>query len=157
MSTEPQTNQINQAVEPNTSVVLYDGHCKFCIGQVANLRRIDIFHRLCFVSLHEPMVSKLYPDLTHEQLMEQMWVISPSGKRYGGAYALRYLTRLLAILWPLAPMMHIPGLMPLWSWGYRAIANRRYQIAGRNCPEGTCSLHATGPKSKAAPEAKPFQ
>jgi hypothetical protein len=39
-------------------------------------------------------------------------------------------------------MMHIPGLMPLWSYLYRAVAKRRYQIAGRDCSEGTCSIHA---------------
>ena len=130
------------AIEKNKSVVLYDGHCNFCTAQVANLRRFDVFHRLEFVSLHEPAVAKLYPDLTHEQLMEQMWVIAPNGKRYAGAYSFRYLSCLLPMFWPLAPMLHFPGLMPLWSYLYREVAKRRYQIAGRNCDEGTCSIHA---------------
>ncbi|MFM8262503.1 MAG: thiol-disulfide oxidoreductase DCC family protein [Pirellula sp.] len=130
------------AIEKNKSVVLYDGHCNFCTAQVANLRRFDVFHRLEFVSLHEPAVAKLYPDLTHEQLMEQMWVIAPNGKRYAGAYSFRYLSCLLPMFWPLAPMLHFPGLMPLWSYLYREVAKRRYRIAGRNCDEGTCSIHA---------------
>ncbi|MFM7974458.1 MAG: thiol-disulfide oxidoreductase DCC family protein [Pirellula sp.] len=130
------------AIEKNKSVVLYDGHCNFCIAQVANLRRFDVFHRLEFVSLHEPAVAKLYPDLTHEQLMEQMWVIAPNGKRYAGAYSFRYLSCLLPMFWPLAPMLHFPGLMPLWSYLYKEVAKRRYRIAGRNCDEGTCSIHA---------------
>lgn len=129
-------------IDKNKSVVLYDGHCNFCTAQVANLRRFDVFHRLEFVSLHEPSVSKLYPDLTHEQLMEQMWVIAPSGKRYAGAYSFRYLSCLLPMFWPLAPMLHFPGLMPLWSYLYREVAKRRYRIAGHNCDEGTCSIHA---------------
>ncbi|MFM8573121.1 MAG: thiol-disulfide oxidoreductase DCC family protein [Pirellula sp.] len=124
------------------TVVLFDGQCKFCAGQVANLRRIDLFGSLKFLSLHDPIVAEAYPDLTYEQLMEQMWVIAPSGKRFAGAYSLRYLSRLLPMLWPIAPALHFPGLMPVWTWLYQAIAKRRYQIAGRSCSEGTCSLHA---------------
>lgn len=122
-------------------VVLYDGECKFCIGQIAHLRRWDTRGRLRFVSLHEPQVATDYPDLSHDQLMEQMWVVDSRGGRHGGAYALRYLSRALPWLWPLAPMLHFPGMMPVWSWMYRKIANRRYQIAGRHCDDGTCSLH----------------
>ena len=87
--------------EPKASsqaVVLYDGQCRFCIGQIANLRRLDFFHRLRFVSLHEASVALEYPDLSHEQLMEQMWLVTPKGDRYAGAYALRYLTRFLPAL-----------------------------------------------------------
>ena len=127
--------------EANQATVLYDGHCKFCLSQIKNLRRLDLTKHLRFVSLHDPEVSKLYPDLSYEQLMEQMWVVSPKGNRYGGAYALRYLSRSLPLLWPIAPAMHFPGLMPLWSRLYHWVAERRYQIAGRNCSEGTCSLH----------------
>ena len=135
--------------EPKASsqaVVLYDGQCRFCIGQISNLRRLDLFHRLRFVSLHEACVAQDYPDLSHEQLMEQMWLVTPKGDRYGGAYALRYLTRFLPALWPLAPAMHLPGLMPFWNWMYRSIAQRRYKIAGRECPDGSCALHAQAPK-----------
>jgi predicted DCC family thiol-disulfide oxidoreductase YuxK len=124
-------------------VVLYDGECKFCIGQIAHLRRLDRAGRLRFVSLHDPQVAIDYPDLSYDQLMEQIWVIDPRGGRHGGAYALRYLSRVLPLLWPLAPMLHIPGLMPVWSWIYRQIARRRYRIAGRHCEGGTCAIHAS--------------
>lgn len=129
-------------IDPKKAVVLYDGQCNFCISQVRNLKRLDLSNRLELVSLHDPAVAERYPDLTHDQLMEQMWVISPSGNRYAGAYSLRYLSRLMPMLWPIAPAMHLPGLMPLWGYLYRAIAKRRYRIAGRNCSEGTCSIHA---------------
>lgn len=132
----------SRTIDPTKAVVLYDGQCNFCISQIANIRRFDLWNRLQFVSLHDPIVSKHYPDLSYEQLMEQMWVVAPSGQRFAGAYSLRYLTRALPMLWPLAPAMHLPGLMPFWCWIYRWIAKRRYKIAGRNCSEGTCSLHA---------------
>jgi len=131
-----------QTIDPKKAIVLYDGQCNFCISQVENLKRLDLSNRLELISLHDPIVAELYPDLTHDQLMEQMWVISPTGKRYAGAYSLRYLSRLMPMLWPIAPALHLPGLMPLWCYLYRAVAERRYRIAGRNCSEGTCSIHA---------------
>ncbi len=122
-------------------IVIYDGQCKFCIKQVENLRRLDGRDRLEFVSLHDERVKELVPDLSFDQLMEQMWVVTPQGSRFGGAAAIRYLTGRLPILMPLYPAMHFPGSMPLWSFLYRQVAKRRYKIAGRNCDDGTCSLH----------------
>jgi predicted DCC family thiol-disulfide oxidoreductase YuxK len=133
---------MTEIARPDQDVVLYDGQCNFCKKQIDHLRRLDGRDRLQFVSLHDPEVAMHYPDLTFEQLMEQMWIVSPAGNRYGGADSLRYLTRRLPILWPLAPILHFPGAMPLWRFAYRQIAKRRYKIAGRNCDEnGTCSLH----------------
>ena len=123
-------------------VVLYDGECNFCRSQINILRRLDGQNRLEFVSLHDPEVATNYPNLTFEQLMEQMWIVTPAGVQHGGAYAVKYLTKRLPILWPLAPLMHVPFSMPLWSFLYRQIAKFRYRIAGRDCDEGgTCSIH----------------
>ena len=126
----------------NQDVVLYDGQCNFCRSQINILRRLDGRNRLKFISLHDPEVAINYPNLTVEQLMEQMWIVTPDGKQYGGAYAVRYLTRRLPILWPVAPLLHMPLTMPIWCFLYRLVAKYRYKIAGRDCDEGgTCSLH----------------
>ncbi len=123
-------------------VVLFDGKCNFCRSQINILRRLDSRKRLEFVSLHDPHVADSYPNLTFDQLMEQMWIVTPTGDTLGGAYALRYLSRRLPILWPIAPLLHFPFSMPLWCFLYRQVAKRRYKIAGRDCEEGgTCSLH----------------
>ena len=123
-------------------VVLYDGQCNFCRSQINILRRLDGRNRLEFVSLHDPDVATNYPNLTYEQLMEQIWIVTPARTQFGGAYAVKYLSVRLPILWPIAPVMHIPFSMPLWSFLYRQVAKHRYKIAGRDCDEGgTCSLH----------------
>lgn len=121
--------------------VLYDGQCVFCTRSIAMLRRLDILGSLEFVSLHDPSVSERFPDLSHDMLMEQMWVVSSDGKRYAGADALRYLSRRLPLLYPAAPFLHIPGTRSFWRWAYRTVAEHRYKIAGKQCDNGTCSLH----------------
>ena len=135
---------------PQSDVVIYDGNCKFCTKQVRKLLRFDGKNRLSFVSLHDPIVAELFPDLSHDQLMEQMYVIPRSDsaqhdKRLAGAAAVRFLTCRLPKLWIFAPLMHIPFTLPIWQWLYRQVAKRRYRIANRAgevCDDdGTCKLH----------------
>lgn len=136
------SNLADPQERPNADIVIYDGHCRFCTGQVERLARWDRRGRLAFLSLHDGRVSRLCPDLSHEQLMEQMYVMPPTGKRYGGARAVRYLSRRLPRLWLVAPLLHLPGSLPLWQWAYLAVAKRRYRLGHPDtCPDGSCDVH----------------
>ena len=136
---------------PNADVLIYDGQCVFCQGQVKNLMRLDGKNRLAFVSLHDQFVAEQFPDLGYDQMMEQMYLIPTAegggytSQRIGGVSSVRYLTRRLPKLWILAPLMHFPFSMPIWQWGYKKIAKHRYKIAGKSGPQcdenGTCDLH----------------
>ena len=127
---------------PDADVVIFDGQCNFCISQVKNLNRWA-GNRLAFLSLHDPIVAERYPELSHDMLMKQMYVVTPDGDYFAGAAAIKYLSRKLPWLWALAPIMHIPMTLPLWQWAYDQIAKRRYRIAGRNsdCTSGSCEVH----------------
>ncbi|KAA5542755.1 DUF393 domain-containing protein [Roseiconus nitratireducens] len=133
--------------QPQADVVIFDGDCNFCTAQVRNLRRLDCCGgRLSFLSLHDPRVRERYPDLTHDQLMEQMYVIDQHGGRHGGADAVRYLSRRLPLLWPAAPVLHVPGTARLWRWMYGQVAKRRYKLAGKRdgasgCENDACAVH----------------
>ncbi|MFO0819631.1 MAG: DUF393 domain-containing protein [Pirellulales bacterium] len=125
----------------NTDVVLYDGHCLFCQRQVKRLHGFDFGGRLSFLSLHDPRVGERYPDLSHEQLMKQMYVVDTAGGRHGGAGAFRYLSRKIPLLWPLAPFLHVPFSLPLWDWLYGQVARRRYLFGGvAPCAHGACQI-----------------
>ena len=130
---------ITTATRPGHDTVLYDGHCRFCRGQIAMLRRFDVGGSLRYVSLHDPEVGRDFPELAPDDLMRQMYVVDTRGRARGGAEAVRYLTRRLPLLWPLALPLHVPGSLPLWSALYRFVAKRRYAIAG-SCDGGTCRL-----------------
>lgn len=125
----------------NKDVVIYDGQCRFCLGQVEKLHRWDSKKTLTFISLHDPRISEHCPDLSHDDLMKQMYVVRPEGTRYGGVDAVRYLSRKLPRLFWLAPLLHIPFSLPLWRWLYAQVAKRRYQIAGKMCDGDACSVH----------------
>ncbi len=127
---------------PGTDIVVFDGHCRFCTGQVQRLAQWDRHGRLAFLSLHDPRAAELCLDLTHDQLMEQMYLVTTTGNRYGGAAAVRYLSRYMPRLWPLAPLLHIPGSLPVWQWFYDRVAKRRYRY-GRldSCDNDACDVH----------------
>ena len=132
------------AQRPGSDVVIFDGQCRFCQKQVLRLDRFDGGQRLSYLSLHDPRVRRQYPDLSHEQLMQEMYVVSPEGTRYGGAHALRYLSRRLPRLWWVAPLLHIPCSGPLWQWLYQRVAIRRYKLSQRGekaCDEDVCEFH----------------
>lgn len=130
---------------PSADLVIYDGNCSFCTEQVRRLRKWDGGNRLAFVSLHDPFVQQEYPDLTHEELMKQMYVVNrKNGAAYGGARALRYLARRLPRLWWIMPILHIPLTLPLWQWLYLSIAARRYKLhsqSANNCDNDSCDIH----------------
>jgi predicted DCC family thiol-disulfide oxidoreductase YuxK len=127
---------------PTADVVIFDGECNFCRAQVGHLSRLDCCgNRLSFISLHDPRVTERYPDLSHEQMMEQMYVIDRKGRRHGGGDAVRYLSRRLPLLWIAAPILHLPGTASLWRWLYSQVAKRRYKLAGKSCEDDACSIH----------------
>ena len=127
---------------PAADVVIFDGQCRFCRRQVERIFRADSGGRLAFVSLHDPLVAERWPDLSHDQLMNEMTIIDRRGKRHGGAGAFKYLTRRLPRWWALAPIMHFPGVMPIARWAYRQIAKRRYRWGKiDSCEDGSCAVH----------------
>lgn len=139
----PSTGLPSPTDRPNADIVIYDGHCRFCLGQVRRLHRLDWNRRLAFISLHDPEVARRFPDLSHEQLMKEMYVIDQAGGRHAGAASIRYLSRRLYPLWPVMPFLHVPGTMPLWRWLYAQIAQRRYLFAGKveSCEDDACAVH----------------
>ena len=128
---------------PNADVVIYDGQCKFCQANVAIFARLDRGQRLAFISLHDPEVYERWPDLSHDDLMREMVIVDRQGHKHVGAGSIRYLSRRVPLMWPLALPLHIPFSMPLWRWLYRQVAQRRYLIGGKRieCDEDGCKMH----------------
>ncbi len=125
--------------------MIYDGHCKFCTAGVKNLASWDRAGRkLAFLSLHDPEVATRFPQLTHDQLMEEMYLIDRRGRFHRGAEAFRYLTTRLPRLYLFAPLLHVPFSLPFWRWAYRQVAKRRYRLMGKtgdDCADGACKVH----------------
>ena len=127
---------------PAADLIIYDGQCGFCQQQMRRLHRWDKQNKLAYLSLHDEQVSRRWPDLSQQQLMRQMCLITQDNQRYHGAEAFKYLSTTLPRLWPLAIIMHIPLSMPIWRWVYRVFAKQRYWLSKRNaCADEACQVH----------------
>lgn len=127
---------------PGADVVIFDGHCNFCRRQV---QRLNWFAggSVAFLSLHDSRVTELCPHLSHGDLMQRMYVVTSDKRTFGGAAAVKYLSRRLPRLWFAAPLLHIPFTLPIWNTLYDWVARARYSIAGRaeDCESGACDVH----------------
>lgn len=112
------------------NTVLYDGNCKFCRLQIRILKNLDFKKSLFFLSIHDASVYEKFPQLTKEQLNKEMYIITKENKIYSGAEAVKYLSRKLILLWPLALLLHIPFSNGLWRRAYAFVAKNRYRISG---------------------------
>ncbi|QDS97487.1 thiol-disulfide oxidoreductase DCC family protein [Adhaeretor mobilis] len=141
MSEVPQSPLPTPSERPEADVVLYDGKCGICSAGVAKLPWWDCQRHLAYLSLHDSQVAERWPDIPLDRLLEEMCIIDQQGKRYWGAYAMRYLTRRLRRLWWAAPLLYFPGSMILWKPLYRWVARNRYRLSGTECETGACEIH----------------
>jgi hypothetical protein len=81
-----------------------------------------------------------------------MHVLTPDGRRvYHGFAALRWLAWRLPLLWPLAPLLYLPGIPSLGQRLYLWIARNRFRLVP--CHGGVCTL----PTPTMTPGTRPTQ
>ena len=115
---------------PTSHVVIYDGKCNFCRQQMDRIHRFDRFEKFAYLSLHDDRVSSQWPDLTRDELMQEICVVTTEGKRHHGADAFRFIVSELPSLRWASWAMRIPFSMPLWRFLYRQFARQRYRLSG---------------------------
>lgn len=140
------SNRFSDHHEPEGSAaaahwLVYDGQCPFCRAAVRLLRAMDWLRRIRPMDLHTQAaeVAGRAPDLTREQMMEAMQLITPDGRVYPGFFGFRQAAWLLPALWPTVPLWYLPGLPRLGPAVYAWIARRRYKLS-RCSPDGACRL-----------------
>jgi predicted DCC family thiol-disulfide oxidoreductase YuxK len=119
--------------------VIYDGDCAFCRKSIDVLRKLDWRRRLTYVNARDTSQTLLQqPPVAGAPLLEQMHVLTPAGRLYGGYAAIRWLAWRLPLLWPLAPLLYLPGASPIGNAAYRWVARHRFQLVP--CQHGACQI-----------------
>ena len=123
-------------------VLLYDGHCGLCRRSVRVLRKLDWMHRLSLIDFWDTdKRHSVAPDLSIEQLdraMHVRFIPKGTGKNlqihtYKGFDAFRAISWHLPPLWPLAPLLSLPGIPFLGRLIYARIAERRKRCDHESC------------------------
>ncbi|WP_423146499.1 thiol-disulfide oxidoreductase DCC family protein [Rubrolithibacter danxiaensis] len=71
----------------NKTIVLYDGHCRMCVGFTGWIRKLDNMQQFQLVPYQDTEFLKNYPALSPAEVEKQIHVIS-GGKIYRGADAM---------------------------------------------------------------------
>jgi predicted DCC family thiol-disulfide oxidoreductase YuxK len=119
--------------------VLYDGQCPFCRRSVALLKRLDWLGRLSYIDARDRAhLPAGPPSLDPNRLLQEMHVVTPDGRHvYQGFGALRWLAWRLPLLWPVAPLLYLPGVPALGQRLYLWVARNRFRLVP--CHGGVCA------------------
>ncbi len=126
------------AATPTT--VLYDGRCPLCLRSVAALKRLDWRRRLAYADARDP--AHLPAGFDPRRLLEEMHVVTPGGRVSHGFAAFRRLAWLLPPLWPLVPLLYLPGVPALGQRTYLWVARNRFHLVP--CHGGSCAVQLPG-------------
>jgi predicted DCC family thiol-disulfide oxidoreductase YuxK len=112
---------------------LYDGSCGLCQRTVAVLRRLDLGGRVEFLDALAdwPSIHAAHPSLVQEDCIRTMHVVTRDGRVATGFDAYRSIAWSLPLLWPVAPLLYVPGVPAFGRRVYAAVAARRHRTG---CP-----------------------
>jgi hypothetical protein len=90
---------------------------------------MDWGNRIALTPLSDPGVAAIAPSLSPEALREAIHCITPRGRIYRGARAIRFVGMRVPALWPLALFLWIPGVIFIAEIVYQWISRNRYLLS----------------------------
>jgi predicted DCC family thiol-disulfide oxidoreductase YuxK len=106
-------------------MVLYDSDCPLCVFQMKVLTWLDWFHVLALVPLSDPRSQEIAPQITREDLLEAIHCVTPEGRIYRGARAIRFVGIRMPLLVPVALFLWIPGVIQIAEIVYKWVSKNR--------------------------------
>ncbi len=110
-----------------TTEVLYDGGCGLCTGTVSWLRRLDWRGQLRFrdVMAEWESLSHAHPSLDAVACATAVHVVDVRGRITQGFDGFRTLAWAIPVLWPVLPILYVPGVPIIGRRVYAWVASRR--------------------------------
>ena len=135
-------------------ILLFDGQCPLCRRSVAILKRLDWFARLQYQDARQSdQLPKTIPPLDHDKLLEEMHLVPrDDNKVYHGFGAFRWMSWRMPLLWPLIPLLYLPGAAVVGQKLYLWVARNRFKLVP--C-KGVCELPRKSRPNAPQPVAEP--
>ncbi len=123
-------------------ILIFDGHCGFCQASVRQVQTVDLWGYVRLVDYHTHAdLRQLHPSLDLATCHGQLHLVEP-GRLSGGFAVFQRLSVRLPLLWPIAPVLHLPGMAWVGGAIYRWVAVHRYLFStGTICADNHCALH----------------
>ena len=121
-------------------LVLYDGDCPLCRKTTSILKRLDWLHRLGFHNCRDTAgIPANSAHLDPARMIREMHVLTPDRTvAHAGFRAVRWISGRIPLLWPLYPLLFIPGMGRLGQRVYLWIARNRFHLVP--CHDGVCTI-----------------
>ena len=125
---------------PDQAIVLYDGDCPLCRKTTEFLKRLDWFGRLRFHNCRDTAAIPAHTaHLDPARMIQEMHVLTPDrANAYSGFRAVRWIAGRVPALWPLYPLLFIPGTARLGQRLYLWVARNRFRLMP--CRDGVCTI-----------------
>ena len=120
--------------------VLYDDECPLCTFQMKMLSWMDWRNALALLPLSDPKAAQIAPQLTREDLLEAIHCVTPEGRIYRGARALRFVGMRLPLMVPMALFLWIPGVIQIAEFAYQIISRNRLVLSKLFGCKGACAI-----------------
>jgi predicted DCC family thiol-disulfide oxidoreductase YuxK len=122
------------------AIVLYDGDCALCRKTTSILKRLDWLRQLKFHNCRDTAgISANSAHLEPARMIAEMHLLTPDRKKaLSGFGAVRWIAGRVPLLWPLYPLLFIPGMPKLGQRIYLWIARNRFQLMP--CRDGVCTI-----------------
>ena len=135
--------------------MLYDNECSLCTFQMKLLAWMDWGNRIALTPLSDPEVAGIAPSLTAEALREAIHCVTPSGRIYRGARAIRFVGMRVPPLWSLALFLWIPGVIFIAEIVYQWISRNRYLLSRVFGCKDACAILPTRNRPADAQSTRP--
>ncbi len=114
--------------------MLYDGHCYLCSRIAFLLRLLDVFGRVRLANIRVPSERALHaPNVPLEELDRVVHAELPDGRVVKSFDAFRSVLSRLPLLWPIVPLLWIPGMKTMATPIYDFFASRRPRCTDESC------------------------
>jgi predicted DCC family thiol-disulfide oxidoreductase YuxK len=122
------------------AIVLFDGDCPLCRKTTSILKRLDWLRLLRFHNCRDTAgIPTNTAHLEPAHMIAEMHVLTPDRKNaLSGFRAVRWIAGRVPLMWPLYPLLFIPGMPKLGQRIYLWIARNRFQLVP--CREGVCTI-----------------
>ena len=101
---------------------------------------LDWRNALALTPLSDPRAHEIAPQLSREELQEAIHCVTPDGRVYRGARAIRFLGMRLPLLVPVALFLWLPGVIFIAEIVYRWISRNRLLLSRVFGCKGACAV-----------------
>jgi predicted DCC family thiol-disulfide oxidoreductase YuxK len=131
---------------PREGWILYDGTCGFCFRWVHLWKNVVLRHGFAVKDLQSAYADGSRP-VPQEKLLDDIRVLTRTGKLESGADAYLYVARRIWWAWPFYLIFQLPVLNSIFWSGYRWFNRNRYRVS-RHCPLPRQDCHASAVQEK---------